>query len=338
MSYPYFPKKEPIKSIFKQTSPDEDQSLEGSPTFTVLMKGYKTRSCIYERLLPDGESGALRINGPRGSNAAMIFDNLGTIKIKTGLKTSVAGSGIFGIKSSGQQQLHNGRSNIQYNAGGTEDDGQALNVLAYGDVVEQCIGGSRYIKASKILLTATDSLIIRSNNINLEAAGELNMVGGTVTQIQVNRKDIISGQDMKFGAGEDTTMQFDPRSQVNIISTGSVNHKVLQDYKLRAFGCLSLYAVGGPGALIKNRTVGASISTKTKFAAGGNLGSDLVSSAKVKVDGITGVEIGSNANVDVVGDASTFIGSSGEVEISGTSVDIDASANITLSGALIYLN
>ena len=37
-------------SIFKQTSPDQSQSLDDNPTFNVLLKGYKTRSMLYERL------------------------------------------------------------------------------------------------------------------------------------------------------------------------------------------------------------------------------------------------------------------------------------------------
>lgn len=349
MSFPYFSSVEPVDSIFKQTGPDEDQKLEGSPNFTVLMKGYKTRSCIYERILPDDVGGALRIQGPRGSNTAMIFDNLGTIKIKTGLKTAQAGSGIFGLKTYGQQQLHNGRSNLQYNTGGKEDEGEALNILCYGDVVEEVIGATKYVRAMKILIEATDSMIIRGQNINIESSGELNMVGRQITQIQVNRKDIVIGQDMNFGSGEKTTMQFDPRAQVNVISTGSINHKVLQDYKLTALGCVSLFGVGGPGVLVKNRTVGMATTTKTKFAAGGNLGAELISSLKTKVEGLVKVEIGSNASVDVVADAGevnigsgaggTYIDSLADVTIDANKVEIDGTAEVRIqSQGLIYLN
>ena len=64
-------------SIFTQTTPDQTQSLDDSPTFNVLLKGYKTRSMMYERLLPDNTGGALRIQGPRGGNTAIIMDNKG---------------------------------------------------------------------------------------------------------------------------------------------------------------------------------------------------------------------------------------------------------------------
>ena len=76
-------------SIFTQTTPDQTQSLDDSPTFNVLLKGYKTRSMMYERLLPDNTGGALRIQGPRGGNTAFIMDNNGSIKIKTGPKLSL---------------------------------------------------------------------------------------------------------------------------------------------------------------------------------------------------------------------------------------------------------
>ena len=152
-----FPASSYPKSIFEQTTPDESQSLDDNPTFNVLLKGYKTRSMLYERLLPDNTSGALRLQGPRGGNTAIIMDNKGSIKIKTGPKnTEIAGSGILGIKTQGQQQLHEGRSNIQYNPGGSENEGQALNVLAYGDVVEETVGHTRYMKAQKIYIKATD--------------------------------------------------------------------------------------------------------------------------------------------------------------------------------------
>tara|TARA_B100001287_G_scaffold276715_1_gene288899 strand:+ start:6967 stop:8028 length:1062 start_codon:yes stop_codon:yes gene_type:complete len=349
-----FPASTYPESIFKQTTPDETQSLADGPRYTELLKGWRTRSIIYERQLPDGTSNALRIQGPSGGNAAIILNDKGSVKIKCGpYNTNVAGSGLFGIQSQGQQQQHLGRSNLQYNVGGTEDEGQALNVLAYGDVVEQCIGGTRYIKATKILLSATDDLVIKANNISLRAQGEIQLGASQITRGAINDKEIVVGQKMTFGPGEETTMQFDPRAQVNIISPGNLNHKVLGDYKLKALGCVSLFALGGAGTLVKNRSVGMSLSTRTKFAAGGTAESRLVSSGKVIVDSVVKTEIGSNASVDVIGEAQTFIGSSGQVEIDatkvdissetkttmkGATVDIDGTAAVTITGAFIYLN
>mgnify|MGYP003310214788 FL=1 len=72
-------------------------------------------------------------------------------------------------------------------------------------------------------------------------------------------------------------MQFDPRAQVNIVTPGSINMKAAQDFKLGTLGCVSLFALGGAGALVKNRSVGMSVSTKTKFAAGGTAATDIIS-------------------------------------------------------------
>ena len=350
-----FPASTYPESIFKQTTPDETQSLADGPRYTELLKGWRTRSTIYERQLPDGTSNALRIQGPSGGNAAIILNDKGSVKIKCGpYNTNVAGSGLFGIQSQGQQQQHLGRSNLQYNVGGTEDEGQALNVLAYGDVVEQCIGGTRYIKATKILLSATDDLVVKANNISLRAQGEIQLGASQITRGAINDKEIVVGQKMTFGPGEETTMQFDPRAQVNIISPGNLNHKVLGDYKLASLGCVSLFALGGAGTLVKNRSVGMSVSTRTKFAAGGTSATDLVSTGfttvkgtgGVKIDGVAGVEIGADANVDItsVGNTSivsgglTEVDSTGIVDIKGTTVNIDGTTAVKITGAFIYLN
>ena len=327
-----FPASTYPKSIFKQTTPDESQSLADGPNYTELLKGWRTRATIYERQLPDGTSNALRIQGPAGGNAAVILNDKGTVKIKCGpYNTNVAGSGMFGIQSQGQQQQHLGRSNLQYNVGGTEDEGQALNVLAYGDVVEQCIGGTRYVKATKILITATDDLILKGNNISMRAEGEIQLGASQITRGSINDKEIIIGQKMTFGAGEDTKMQFDPRAQVNIISPGNINHKVLGDYKLTSLGCVSLFALGGVGTLVKNRSVGMSVSTKTKFAAGGNVASDLVSSGFTKIEGLGGVEITTPAMLDMNGTSDVQLVSEGMMDISATDLTIDG-VNTTVKG------
>ena len=216
MSHPVGAKEYP-NNIFKQTTPDEEQSLSDQPRFQTWYKGWITRSEIYERMLPDGLTCALRIDGP--SDSAFSLDDKGNVRILTGKKTQVAGSGVLGIKTWGQQQLHNERSNIQYCAGGTENEGQALNVIAYGDVVEQLIGGTRHLTATKVIITATEELVLNGQTIKLQAQGDIEMGAAAINTEQINKKDIILGQNMKFGAGEDTDLQFDPRSSKNIVST-----------------------------------------------------------------------------------------------------------------------
>ena len=335
-------------SIFKQTSPDQSQSLDDNPTFNVLLKGYKTRSMLYERLLPDNTGGALRIQGPRGGNTAIVMDNKGSIKIKTGpLNTNIAGSGILGIKTQGQQQLHQGRSNIQYNIGGSENEGQALNVLAYGDVVEECKGSTRFIKATKIYIQATDEFIIKGQNIKIQAGAELLMSATSFKTAQVNKKEITVGQDMKFGAGESSDIKFDPRSSTNIVSAGCINHKVAGDYALRALGNVHIGSLGGAGLLIKDRTVGMKLTTKTKFSAGGITETKLIGTGKTLISGTAGVEIETAAEFKAKGETGAPMESKNDVEVKselgkatlqGANTVVSASQTVKISGQMIYLN
>ena len=335
-----FPAQEYPTGIFEQTTPDETQELSDSPRFNTLAKDWLTRSEIYGRLLPDGETRSLRIDGPLGGGCFQTFKSDGGIRIRTGpINTETAGSAVLGLYSEGGTvQKHLSCSYYEYNIGGEENDKQALNVLAYGDVVENCEGGTRYIKATKILIEATDQLEIEGQNIKITAEGELQMQAASIIAATVNEKDIVTGQKMTFGAGEETSMQFDPRAQVNIITPGSINMKAAQDFKLGTLGCISLFAVGGPGALVKNRLCGMSLSTRTQFAAGGTAATDLVSTGFTTVKGTGGVEVFTPAMLDLSGTASAMITSDGVMDIAGTAVNIDGSAAVKITGALIYLN
>tara|TARA_Y100000114_G_scaffold74871_1_gene68637 strand:+ start:976 stop:2016 length:1041 start_codon:yes stop_codon:yes gene_type:complete len=344
-----FPASSYPKSIFEQSTPDQQQSLDDNPTFNVLLKGYKTRSMLYERLLPDNTSGALRLQGPRGGNTAIIMDNKGSIKIKTGPKnTEIAGSGILGIKTQGQQQLHEGRSNIQYNPGGSENEGQALNVLAYGDVVEETVGHTRYMKAQKIYIKATDELIIEGQNIKIQAGAELQMSGTKIATAQVNKKEIVTGQDLKFGAGESSDVKFDPRSSTNIVSAGCINHKVAGDYALRALGNVHIGSLGGAGLLIKDRTMGMKITTLTRFAAGGKVDTKIASDGQSIITGKAGVKVTTPTKLDMEGnvsatlesDVAVTVGKPGtaNTKVKGAKTTLSATGNMIISGANIYLN
>ena len=317
-------------TIFKQTTPDESQELSSGPRFQTWYKGYLTKSEIYERMMPDGLTSALRIDGPDAGGAAVVMNNKGNIKLITGKRTDAAGSGTLDIRTAGCNQLHDGRTNIQYNPGGNENEGQALNILAYGDVVEDAIGSERHIKATKIVITATEGLFLKGNTVSITAEGDIQMAAAALNTAAVNKKDIVIGQNMKFGAGEDTDLQFDPRASRNVISTGNINHKVLGDYKVKSLrkmsfnGVLGLFmsspatttvqglagmVVSGPGGMNLN-------AAKTTFTTGDfDLKSAKTSfkTADFDVDA---------AKVDLVGAA--------DVSITG--------ANVRLTGALIYLN
>ena len=352
MSHPVAAKVYP-NNIFKQTTPDEEQALKDKPRFQTWYKGWLTRSEIYERKLPDGLTSALRIDGP--SDSALSLDGRGNVRILTGKKNSeIAGSGVLGIKTWGQQQLHNERSNIQYCAGGTENEGQALNVLCYGDVVEQAIGSTRFILAQKIEITATEELVLNGQTIKLQADGDIQMAATSINTAQVNKKDIVLGQKMTFGVSEETSLSFDPRASVNIVSPGHINHKVLGDYQLTTGGVCNIIAGGAPLSvpMVKDRT-----NTLTTKALLGNLTVESFAGI-TQINSKLATNVNAGGAVSIVGvGAMTLTGAtlagtfgasqlttaafnitSAAVGMQATSLAVTASGNITLTGALIYLN
>tara|TARA_B100000902_G_scaffold196777_1_gene187902 strand:- start:32 stop:1051 length:1020 start_codon:yes stop_codon:yes gene_type:complete len=326
--------------LFKQTTPDETQELSSGPKFRTVWKGSLTRSEIYERMLPDNLTCALRIDGP--ADSAFVLNNKGNIRIITGEKTDIAGTGMLGIKSYGQQQIHYERSNIQYNSGGSENEGQALNVIAYGDIVEQTIGGTRYIKAAKVLIEATEELVLNGQSIKLQAQGDIEMAAASFTTAQINKKEITIGQDMRFGAGESSDVKFDPRSSTNVISAGCMNHKVLGDYALRALGNIHMSSIGGAGLLIKDRTYGLKITTTTRAMYAGVAGVAINSPGPMD---IRSADLGLESAKTTVKTAQLDI-ESADFQLDAAKATIDSKSTLDLkavgivkvTGSLIYLN
>jgi len=255
-------------TIAKPTTPDESQELSDQPRFRTWYKGTLTRSEIYERVLPDKETKSLRIDGPEDST--ILQNNLGQIKIITGQKDTERGpgSGKLCIRSWGQQQRHEHRSNLEFNAGDDTDEGQALNVLCYGDYVEKTTGGTRYIRAQKIVIEASEELLlIGKTQVNIQAGtaggGAIIMNAGSIERTASQDKEIIAGQKMTFGVSEETKIQFDPRASQNIVSPGHINWSILGDYKQWIGGVEQHIVAGGPGTppLIKARDSTYSVKT-----------------------------------------------------------------------------
>ena len=304
-------------TIFKQKTPDEAQQLNSGPRFNTWYKGWYTRSEIYERMMPDGLTSALRMEGPDSGGAAIVMNSKGNLKLITGVRTEAAGTGTLDIKTHGCNQLHNGRTNIQYNPGGTENEKQALNVLAYGDVVEQLIGGTKYVTATKIVITATDGLFLEGNTVRIQSQGDLEMAAASITTAQVNKKDIVIGQKMSFGAGEDTDMQFDPRASKNIISPGNVNHKVLGDYEIKSLRKMTLRGV-------------------TELF--------LDSPATTTVQGEKSLQLSGPGGMNLTSDKTTFETAdfdvtSDKIDMTATQADVSITGkNVRVTGTKIYLN
>ena len=324
------PAKKYPDTIFKQTTPDESQELKEFPRFQTWYKGFLTKSEIYERMMPDGLTSALRIDGPDSGGAGIVMNHKGNIKLITGKRTDVAGSGTLDIRTAGCNQLHDGRTNIQYNAGGTDNEKQALNVLCYGDVVEQIIGGTKHIIATKIEITATEELVLNGQTIKLQATGDIEMGAASVTTAQVNKKDIVIGQKMSFGAGEDTDLQFDPRASKNVISPGNVNHKVLGTYKIKSLRRMEVNAVTG---LFMSTPATATLQGLAGLIVNGPGGMNL-NAAKTTF---------TTADFNVVSAQTDFKTAdfnldAAKLDLTGTADVSITGANVRLTGALIYLN
>ena len=324
------PAKKYPDTIFKQTTPDESQELKEFPRFQTWYKGFLTKSEIYERMMPDGLTSALRIDGPDSGGAGIVMNHKGNIKLLTGKRTDVAGSGTLDIRTAGCNQLHDGRTNIQYNSGGTDNEKQALNVLCYGDVVEQIIGGTKHIIATKIEITATEELVLNGQTIKLQATGDIEMSAASVTTAQVNKKDIVIGQKMSFGAGEDTDLQFDPRSSKNIVSPGNVNHKVLGTYKIKSLRRMEVNAVTG---LLLSSPATTTVQGLAGMIVSGPGGLNL-NAAKTTFE---------TADFNVVSAKTDFKTAdfnldAAKLDLTGAADVSITGANVRLTGALIYLN
>jgi len=328
-------------NIFQQTTPDEEQALTDNPRFQTWYKGWLTRSEIYERKFPDGLTTALRIDGP--GDSAFSLDDKGNIRILTGKRDPEkgAGSGVLGIKTWGQQQIHNERSNLQYNYG-SDDEKQALNVICYGDHVENVKGGTRYIYATKIILSATSELVLEGGSIKLQSESDIELAAASINSAQVNKKDIVLGEKKTDALGTDTTNQFDPRATQTFNSPGNLQRNVAGDYNVTVGGCYHSFAAGGPGGLIADRVFGYYAGTSTNAALGGTLAAGVYSSGEMDLIATTDVFItGADFSVtaaQIDATAANVNLDAAEVDVQAASFTVTSAGDVRLTGTKIYLN
>jgi len=245
--------------IAKPLTPDETQDTSGI-RLSYAYKGYRTRASIYERILPDKLTTALCIDGPSGSDNAMTFHNDGRITVMTGARdpNKGAASGKLNITTYGGLHKHEGRVNMEFNEGDNQKpqgDGQALNIICYGDYIDEAKGSERIIKANIIRIEAVEELVLAGGSIKIQSQSDIEMAGTAINSAQINKKDIILGQKMSFGAGEETSIQFDPRSNQSVVSPGHISHVIAGDYKQYIGGVSNITAAGGTFAvpLVKDR-------------------------------------------------------------------------------------
>ena len=333
--------------VAKPTTPNQTQETEHIK-FNPLLKGYLTRSSIYEREFPDKITQALCFDGPKDADNHLTFSGDGSITLMTGKRdpNRGAGSGKLNIKAYGGQQKYMSRVDLQFNEGDDtkpQGDGQALNIVCYGDYVENSVGSERHIRAEKILITATSELVLQGGSIKLQSESDIELAGTAINSAQINKKEIVLGQIMKFGAGEETGIQFDPRSSVNIISPGHVNHKVLGDYVVNVGGQEEHLIAGVPrpdSTLVKDKTKAFGV----KAAALG-IGLDAATFVNTIAGGATTITSGAastltaGAAVTIAAGAALTATATGAItQIAGGTYTVTAVGDVTITGALILLN
>lgn len=325
--------------VAKPSKPPETQALADCLDFSTLIKA--DGSHIYTRTLP-GENGkkTLRIDGP--GDSAVALDTEGTIRLITGIHDPNRGaaSGKLLIKSNGQQQMHKEPSVIQYNAGG--ENKEALNVLCYGDVVTEARGSEYTVRATKITFIADEELtLMGQGGVKIQAGqsgkGTIDMVCGSLNQRTVNYKEVISGQKKTEGVSEESVVQFDPRASVNIVSAGSINHKIIGDMQQQVGGAFHMDILGKkiPGGLLTGDGVLNAYQLRTVAGKTEITTVDLdLTSSKTTVK---------TADLDLTSANTTL--KTADLDIAAAKVDIlgtaDVSitgANVRITGALIYLN
>ena len=368
-----------LEGLANGNTPDETQDTSGI-RLCYAWKGYRSRASIYERMLPDKLTTALCIDGPVGADNAMTFHNDGRITVMTGTRDPNLGasSGRLNISTFGGMHNHKGRVNMVFAEGddtkGEGGDGQALNVYCSGDYVEQTEGGERFIKAKTILIEATEDLVIKGGSIKIQSDSDIEMAGSAINTAQVNKKDIILGQKMSFGAGEDTTVQWDPRANNVIVTSGHISNILFGDYK-QFIGGISHQTIGGTiithpmvvdrsasynvktivgntnfttvgGAYISTSGVATTIAAGAAFTATAGGAASMIAGGAANV--IAGAQVGitaATAATMTAGGAATVTAGGAALVSAGAAVAITAvgdvsmtGANVRLTGALIYLN
>ena len=318
-------------NIFQQTTDDETQELTDNPKFNVIYKGHMTRSTILETKYPGDGVQKLTVDGP-GENF-IIMDSRSRINIRTGPRNPAigAGSGALNINAGGGGiWKFEERLDCEFNMGGDNEDGQALNLAVNGNMVVGAEGDDIVVKGQNITLIAGNVLTLKGQSIVIDAntgQGPVRTYGGIVQTITDTRSDFVFGQEKLRNFGEVTHVQYDPRGTTNIISMGHVNRKIAGDYEFWNGGITSMKSAGNVSMipLVLNRL------DTFKIATGiGNVSID--SSGSFLVDAKLSAEIKALTEIDIETTGGSFelkgLGAS-KIEATG-GMDIKSAGNIDI--------
>jgi len=247
----------------------EDQKL--GIKIKTLLKGDNCEISVRSYIGADGrfEPEALCLFGPTDSMIDLNSD--GRITLCTGKRTKERGgsSGKFNINANGGLHTYNYPLTINYNSAGEKLPSYAVGIVSNGDYKETTYG-ERHIVATKLYIEASDIIIKGNSSIQIQSgikgtSGSIKMTAGRFEQEFINEDKIIFGQKTQTGAGEDTTITFDPRSTTTLTSAGTLQHRITGDYKIVVAGVMatSVYGASPTGMtgvpLITDRTHGYSL-------------------------------------------------------------------------------
>lgn len=130
------------------------------------------------------------------------------------------------------------------------EDSPAYSLKVYGNAYIESQGGHMSLRGTNVTVNAVSVLALKSDKDILLQAGEnggkITMNAGTVeTNCAFIRDNVSGGIYKSVPSGEETTTSLDPRSSVNIVSSGSIQHKILGDLKLQVTGKTKFDLLGG---------------------------------------------------------------------------------------------
>ena len=129
------------------------------------------------------------------------------------------------------------------------EDGPAYSLKVYGNAYIESQGGHLSMRGENVSVNAVSVLALKSDKDVLIQAGEnggkITMNSGT-TELNTGffNQNITGGIYKTVPSGEETTTSLDPRSSVNVVSSGNIQHKILGDYKLEVVSKANMKVLG----------------------------------------------------------------------------------------------
>lgn len=252
-------------------TPDEAEDQKLGIKIQTLLKGGDSEIHVRYYVGASGrfEPDAMVLFGPTDSMMTLSAD--GSISLNSGKRTKERGgtSGSFNVDAYGGLHTYKGPLTINCNSAGEKLPSYALGVKCTGTYREETLG-ERHIVATKLYIKATDIIIEAGASIHIQSgiagkSGSIKMTSGRFEQDFINEDKILFGQKTQIGAGEDTSITYDPRATTTLTSAGTLQHRITGDYKIIVAGVMatSVYGASPTGLtgvpLISDRTHGYSL-------------------------------------------------------------------------------